>query len=150
MSIGSIRNGGEFKIVRLLAFAMLIGFPLIILIVAQFLNIESLDTAGESLLIVYILLFIAMVEPAFLPLIERFQVKTFKTNSQSQMSPDQLFRSVSIIKLAIVEAIYIYGLVVYVLTGDMIQMLWFYPIGAIWSAVYWPRRDRYEQFLKKV
>jgi len=145
-----MQNRGEFKIVRLLAFAMLIGFPLIILIVAQFLNIDSFDPADTSLFVVYILLFIAMVEPAFLPLIERFQVKTFKTNRQSEMSPDQLYRSVTIIKLAIVEAIYIYGLVVYVLTGDMTQMLWFYPVGVIWSAVYWPRRDRYEQFLNKV
>jgi hypothetical protein len=62
------------------------------------------------------------------------------------MSLGQLFTSISVIEFILVESVYIYGLVVYIITGDMMRMLSFYPVAVIWTVVYWPRRSAWDKF----
>ena len=56
----------------------------------------------------------------------------------------------SLIKFSLIEAIYIYGLVVYLLSGDILKALYFYPVGIAWSVVHWPTRDRFENFVNRL
>ena len=58
--------------------------------------------------------------------------------------------NLSIIRMSLIGAIYIFGLIVYFLTADLTQMLWFYPVGICWSAIYWPRRAKYRQFVERL
>ncbi len=139
----------EFRKSNLLAAALLIVAPLVYLLVAYVMQVD-VKSGGEMDMLFYILLIVAIAQPAVVPLIERFHLNRYRAGATSRMSPGQFFTSLSIIKFALVEATYIYGLVVYIITGDMMRMLYFYVVGVIWSVVYWPRREAWVRFFRLV
>lgn len=122
--------------------------PAAFLVVAAMLKIPE-RAGGEYQFLFYILFIVALVQPVLTPLIARMQINSYK-KYQSQMNPRQLFFSLAIIKFAFVESIYMYALVVFILSGDLNAMLYFYPVGIIWSLVYWPRRSTVEKYLQRV
>jgi len=128
---------------------MLLVAPVIYLIVAYVIRIAP-KSSGEIDMMFYILLIVAVIQPAMASFMVKSQIKSYRASKYSRMSPGQLFTSVNLIKFAVVEAVYIYGLVVYLLSGDMTRMLYFYLIGIIWSAVYWPRHSTWEKFNRAV
>ena len=142
-------NAREFKKSQALAVALLVVAPAVYLLVAYAIQIDS-RTGGEADMLFYILLIVAIVEPAVAPLIRRFHLNRYRTGGTSRMSPGQLFTSISVIEFVLVELIYIYGLVVYIITGDMMRMLSFYPVALIWSVVYWPRRSAWDKFSRAI
>ena len=87
-----------------------------------------------------------MLQPLTIPLITKVQIQFWKISVIEMKDPAGLFFNLALIKISMIEAIYIYGLVVYILLGDMIKALYFYPIGMAWSVVYWPTRDRFAIF----
>lgn len=135
------------KKTRLAAIGLLYLPPAAFLLVAAMLKIPK-RSGGEYQFLFYILFIIALVQPTLVPLIERMQINSYK-KYQSQMNPRQLFFSLSIIKFAFVESIYMYALVIFILSGDLSSMLYFYPVGIIWSIVYWPRRSTVEKYLQR-
>ena len=139
----------EFKKSTVLAVALFIAAPIVYLFLAYVLKIE-VKGGGEMDMLYYILFIVAMVQPTVAPLVERFHLNRYRTGGASRMSAGQLFTSISLIKFALVESIYIYGLVVYVITGDMMRMLSFYAVGAIWSMVYWPRQSAWKKFSRTI
>jgi len=138
----------ELTKIRFIAIAIGVIAPAIYLIVAQF--VSPAEAGGEVLLMFYILLIMAAMQPMAAPLIARFQMAAYRRQMNSVMTPAQLYTQLTIIKLAFAEASFIYGLVVLLLGGGVTRMLYFYPIGAIWMFVFWPRRERMEQFIQKV
>jgi hypothetical protein len=139
----------RFRFVKMLALFMLVVAPVIYLIVATAIPEKQASPEPGTKLMLYGLLVIAVVEPVLYPIIERFHLSQARTTRGRKMPVEQLYVTLSIIKMALVEAIYIYGLVAYLITYEMDKMLYFYPIGIIWSAIYWPTRDRFERFLSK-
>ncbi len=139
----------EFKKSKALAVALLIAAPAAYLVVAYVIEIGPV-TGGEVDMLFYILLIVAVVEPAVVPLIKRFHLIRYRSGGTSRMSPGQLFTSISLIKFALVESIYVYGLVVYVISGDMMRMLPFYPVAIAWTAVYWPRLSAWHEFSRLI
>jgi len=130
---------------------MLVGAPLIYLVIPQFIETAEFETQAGMDVLLYMLMLLAVIQPMIVsPLIERHHLKTHSTGGEKSQSPGQLYVTLSIIKFAVVETTFIYGLVVFCVTGSYEHMLWFYPIGAIWAVVYWPRRVKYEQFLQKL
>ena len=99
-------------------------------------------------LVFYILFLFALVEPLLAPVLARMMHNRYRQTSSTQMQPAQFFTTLSIIKMSLVESIYIFGLVVYLISGDVLKMLWFYPIGVIWTFVLWPRRSNLQQMIK--
>jgi hypothetical protein len=140
-----------FRVTLVLAGALVILAPAIYLSVATIIKPQEamFDAAGTQLLIT-LLLVVAIIQPALALLIERFQIRSLMTSRSTAMTAASLFQSISLIKLAFVEAIFIYGLVAYLVSGNVAPMFWLYLVGAIWAAIYWPRRSRFEDFLKKV
>ncbi len=139
----------EFKKSKVLAVALLVVAPVVYLLVAYAIEIAP-RTGGEVDMLFYILLIVAIVEPAVAPLIKRFHLNRYRTGGTSRMSPGQLFTSISVIEFVLIESVYIYGLVVYIITGDMMRMLSFYPVALIWSVVYWPRRSAWDKFSRAI
>ena len=139
----------EFKKSKVLAVALLIVAPVVYLLVAYAIQIDP-RTGGEADMLFYILMIVAIVEPAVAPLIKRFHLNRYRTGGTSRMSPGQLFTSISVIKFVLIESVYIYGLVVYIITGDMMRMLSFYPVAMIWTVVYWPRRSAWDKFSRAI
>jgi len=128
---------------------MLIAAPAAYLIVVKILQVAP-KIGGEMDMMFYILLIVAAVQPATGLLIERFHVKNFRVSRNSRMSPAQLFTSISLIKFALVESVYLYGLIVYIVSGSITRMLYFYPVGAVWSVAYWPRHSTREKFRQAI
>ena len=132
-----------------LAIAILVVAPLVYLVVGQVMSPPA-RSGGEYDIMFYILLIVALVTPTFLPLIERFQIRLYRRHTTSRMSPEQLWVTVCIIKMALVESIYLFGLVVYLLSGDFLRLMLFYAIGVIWAAVYWPRQSQAQRFQQRL
>lgn len=134
---------------KIIRFAMLIAAPPIYLMIA------SIVTAGEAVareadhFLLYMLLVVSMVQPAISFLIARYKLGGISRESMTASSGSALFTSISIVKMALVEAIYVYGFVVFLLSADMVNMLYFYPIGIVWTVVLWPRRKAHDEFVRQ-
>ena len=107
-------------------------------------------TEGVSDMLAYILLVIAMLQGVLVKVIERFQVQSYKRQKERSASPAQFFVSVSIITMAMIETVYLFGLVVFLLTGDYMHLVRFYIVGVGWTLYLWPRRGKFERFLEEL
>jgi hypothetical protein len=134
-----------------LTFSILVVAPVIYLLIAYVIgqNQEPMPSAGNDVMF-YILLIIAVGSPTLIPLISRIQINSVKRQKQTSMTIPQIVQMVMIVRIAFVEATYIYGLVIFLLTGDWFRMLVFYAIGIGWSLVFWPTRSRQEALVRKI
>ena len=156
----------QFRVIQIISFSLLVAAPIAYLVVANILH-KPQQSGGEFEIMFYMLFFLGMVQPLILPLLEKFQISQFKNkpslpktgsennnlsiaNSQRSGTPMGLFMVMTIIKSAFVEAIFIYGFVIYFISGDMMKMLYFYPVGLAWAIVHFPTKERCERFIKKV
>lgn len=139
-----------FLIIKILAWGILIFAPLIYLVIAYFLDIEGVETTAGNDVLLYILLILAITQPPIIAfVIDRFHSRIPSTARNSSKSHEVgKYTTMSIAKFAAVEAVFIYGFVVNFVTGNLTYMLWFYPIGALWAAVYWPRREKFDRFTR--
>ena len=128
---------------------MLIFLPLVFLLVMYIVEIQE-QTGGQIEMMQYILLIVGMLQPLTILIITRVQIQFWQKSVLEKKTPASLFLSLALIKLSMIVAIYIYGLVVYFLSGDMIKALYFYPVGIAWSVVHWPTRDRFENFVNRL
>ncbi len=139
----------KFKLIRLMAVLMLIVAPAIYLVVANLVALQP-KSGGEHDIMFYILLLVALSQPSVVPLIERFQIGRFRHEYSSKTSPVGFLTVMFLTRFAVVEAVYIWGLVILFVTGDLTRALLFFPIGAIWSIIYWPREDKMKRTLERL
>ena len=135
---------------RFIALFMLGLVPAIVLVVASVVkpDMTDKDTAGNELML-YVLLILALVQPLTGLLVERMQIASYRRSGRRSQRPAELAFSIAIIRVALVEAIYIYALVVYFLLGDFTKMLWFFPLGLIWTFVVWPREGWFRDVVER-
>ncbi|MCH7690289.1 MAG: hypothetical protein IIA17_04500 [candidate division Zixibacteria bacterium] len=145
----STAKSNQLSLIRMIAIAMLIVMPVIFL-VSMFIVSPPKQSGGEIEIMFLILLVVGMLQPLAIPIIEKIQIQNWLKEESETKSPAALFVMLSIIKSSFIEGIYIYGLVVYFLSGDMIRALYFYPIGIVWSVVHWPTRQRFENFVSRL
>ena len=138
-----------WKRVKLIAFSMLVFSPIAYAVIGYILDIEP-RTGGEFDMMLYILLMVAIVQPALGKIIARYQVDAFRKNPEAKMTRDQVYLSLAMIEMAFVDAIYLYGLLQVLLTADYNRMLYFYPIGIAWTFMVWPKRSNFEEFVNKM
>jgi len=143
------KRQAALKLVRLLAWAMLVAAPLVNLFVAYIAKIERHE-GGEYDMMLYFLLIVSIFQPATARFIEHFQITSYQKSEESKVTPEGLFTTLSVIKFAFIETIYLFGLVVYIVAGNLSWMLYFYPIGIAWTFVYWPRQSTFENFLQRI
>ena len=150
MSFASEAEEKEYRKTKFLAMAFLIIAPLIYILLVSFVIKPAANFEPKQDFIFYILIIISISQPMAYTFIERIQVSNFKKSTMTVMKPEKLYTTLSIIKFAFVESIYIYGIVDYILSGDKFHFLIFVVIGLCWSALVWPRGDKFESFLMKV
>lgn len=141
----------QLGILRIITWAMMIVGPLVYLIIATTMDPSKISAKAGNDVLVY--MFIAVSLSVLIvagPIVIRSQIKGYRRGDPQGRSPAQFFMNLGIIQMAFVEAVYIYGFVAFLLTGKIINMLYFYPIGIIGSYFYWPRRGKYEQLLEKL
>lgn len=139
----------QLQLIKMITFAMLIFMPLVFLVL-MFIVDPPRQSGGEIEIMLLILLIVGMVQPLAIPVISKIQIQNWLKEKSETKSPAALFVMLSIIKSSFIEAIYIYGLVVYLLSGDMLKALYFYPVGIAWSVVHWPTRARLENFVNRL
>ena len=145
----STAKSNQLSLIRMIAIAMLIVMPVIFL-VSMFIVSPPKQSGGEIEIMLLILLVVGMLQPLAIPIIEKIQIQNWLKEESETKSPAALFVMLSIVKSSFIEGIYIYGLVVYFLSGDMIRALYFYPISIVWSVVHWPTRQRFENFVSRL
>ena len=139
----------QFMILRILTWVMMVIAPLIYLHIAWLLDTQGLRAKAGNDVLLYLLLVVSLLSPLVIPFVTKGVIQTEKAKG-TQGKAAQLFQTLSIIQMAFIESIYIYGFVVFNVTGEFTYMLYFYPIGIAWSFVYWPRREKYTQLLEKL
>ncbi len=140
-----------FTKARLITIMQLVVAPAVYLVIAHFLvKIEPHATTEEVDTIFYVLIGLAMAGPAVAFIYEKFQISAFRKQPNSKMTVSKLLLSLAIAKAAFVGAIFVYGFISYLMSSDMMRMLLFYPIGAVWAAIHWPRRDKWENQLQSL
>lgn len=144
----------EMRKLRLVAWVLLVVSPVLYLIVGASLALSEVQLVdmpgGEQKVLVYVLLIVGGLSPAVLPAVELFQRKLIRVDGKPSADAARLFTTIGITRLAFVEAVYIYGLVVLLISGSLTRMLVFYPVGVIWTLVYWPRARSQQKFIRVV
>ena len=144
-----VSEAKQFLTIRIIAFAMLLASPLLYLHIA-YLQSQHVATMSPPEILRYIQFFIAFVTPPVAIMIERIQIKAFRSGAAKQTTPAALFQTISIIKMACINSAYIFGFIVVNMTREFTYIYYFYPIGIIWSFFYWPTRGRYELLKEKL
>jgi len=137
------------KRIRIMAVMLLIVVPIIYLAVAQMVEVVPHE-GGDINLMFYLLIIVALIEPGLFPIIERIQISNFRKAVNAKMQPAQFSFTIGLTKLAMIEAIYIFGLVFYFLSGDLSNYLLFYIPGIFWTLRYWPNESRLKILLEKL
>ena len=135
---------------KIIAICLTIGLPVVILLVSAILSPKPFAPDGVNNMMVFILLIVAIVDPTFYFVIEKTKVSEYRKSTASQMAPDQLYRSLVLVRLALAASCYVMALVVFLITHDILQMLFFYPIGIIWTVILWPRPSGRERFMARL
>lgn len=135
---------------RIFAWLMTVGVPVVFLVVTQAWDRPAAENDAAHQMMLYMLLPLAMIQPALYGLIEKSQIRSFRDSNRGTMTAAAVLQTLSIIKCAFVEAIYIYGFVLYAIGAGLGYMLYFYVVGAIWTLLYWPRRARFDSLQKKM
>lgn len=133
-----------------------ISFVLMVLAPLEYLNVIKLTRIGLRprlnhfpiwLYVVYALPVISI--PCYL-VIRRSWVLGYKKWVANRPGGDiGWYRTLVIMRMALVTSSYIYGLFIYFLTGGTSQMYYFYAIGILLSPFAWPRKQEYFGLLKE-
>lgn len=137
----------KLLLAQMMAVVVLLIAPLLYLFIAKQFNFPEFDPTA-NLLLFRILLVVAIVYPFSLPIMRNAQVKIVKKGKQKDAT--QAFFALMIIQMALVEVAYILGFVVYMVTHNFEWMLYFYPIGLVWTVIYFPRKSMMTTFMEKV
>ncbi|MDD3733115.1 MAG: hypothetical protein PHU88_12145 [candidate division Zixibacteria bacterium] len=150
------------KQARLLALMFLVIMPVVFLVVALFTRSERFyPDNGSRRFMLYVLFIVAFMEPIVSIFIKKFQVKNYlqtkKTTLKpgplavnkrlSEISPGRFYINVLITQLSFVSAVFVLGLIVYLITTDLSNMAYFYALGIIWSFIFWPREEKIITFI---
>ena len=139
----------EHKKVRLLAIVFLIASPVFLFYLAlRFDNNQLFPENGDT--IYYILLSIAILEPFLYQIVERVMMKRARQGKDNKITPAKMYLNISIIRFALVNAIFIYGFICVLIIGVFELIYFFYIYGMIWVVIYWPRRSYLETFVTRM
>ena len=139
----------KFNQTRILAVALFIFSPLSQLEIADILSSDG-TVAQEPGIMLPLLLILAAFSPFTLIVIEKGMIFAAKENKGGFDSPEDAWLKLFIVRGAVTQAIFVYGLVILFHTQyDFQRMLYFYPIGAVWAFFFWPTRKRYENFISQ-
>lgn len=141
----------QLRVLKIITWMFLVVAPCVYLVIAFSMITTGIEARAGNELMLYLLLVVALLNVGVAaPVIVSAETRKFKAGAYQGRTPVHFFFTLSIIQMAMVEAVYIFGLVAFLVTGKFFNMLCFYPIGIAWSFVYWPRRSRYQELLEKL
>lgn len=141
----------QLGLLKIITWAFMFVGPVAYLIIAHLLSSKGVEARAGNEVLLYLFLVVSLANVLVAaPIIVRMEIQKYRAGAYQGRSPVQFFVTLSIIQMALVEAIYIYGLIAFVITGKFTYMLYFYPIGIASSFVYWPKREKYERLVERL
>ncbi len=141
-----------YGVLRIIAFCLLIGAPLVYAGMVYKLNSAFLNRARPELPIWTILMAVALFMAVALVILHR--LGTWKKMGLVQKSKGlnsvQAGQAVTIMKLAMIESLYIFGLVAFFQAGYSDNLWYFAILGVLCTTMYWPTRDRFADFVRSL
>ncbi len=134
---------------QLMAAAIYIGAPLLYLIAGYYIDLQKTDNPANDLMFNILILF-SLIQPSLGFLIEKFHIGMYRRNVTNRQTPEKLFFTIGITKIAMVNAVFLYGLVVVIITGDFNNFYYFYLLGTVWAFILFPTKKSYDKFLEKI
>ena len=138
------------RVLSIVTWAMLVVMPVALLILAQFVKGVGTTAGAPYDMITYILLAVAVLDPLPYIFIERSQINNFRKAKGNEGSRGPFFVNVAIMRMAPVCAIYMFGFVVFLIGGEFLRMLYFYPVGLVWTYFRWPTETYREAFFQRL
>ena len=128
---------------------MLLVVPLIFLLITYLVPVNPpADTMPDWLLFMFV--FLSVFSPAIGKIAEKKSINDFKSGKVAKEMYNQIFFNISLAKIALVEAIFIYALVIFFLTGDQNKFFILWPVGVIWGVVVKPTENSARNFLERI
>jgi len=138
------------KALPVITWAMLVVMPVFLLVLAQFIAAAPTTSGAPYDMVTYILLVVAALEPLPYLFIERVRINNFRKAKGNEAAKGQFFMHVVIMRMAPVTAIYMFGFFVFLIGGEFMRMLYFYPIGLIWTYFRWPSEAYRQEFMRRL
>lgn len=135
----------QYRVVQVLAYAILIAAPILYLIVAYLLESSGPIPDVPRQTILYILLGIAVLQVAgVMPLVTKSMMRSARSHRRDASGRAATALMVTLIRMVFIETVFLFGLIYFVLTRDFTSMLYFYAIGLLAVVLYWPTRERFD------
>lgn len=128
---------------------MLVFAPIIFIAAVYFMKPIQINNTAKEFPIMMIII-VAFLQPFALPLIEKVQIKGMRKSTDKSGTAEGLYSTLVIIKCAFVEVIYMYGIVMFLVTGERTTMYYLALIAAAWTLYVWPTQAKYRKFIEKV
>lgn len=140
-------NKKNFRMVKIIAYATMVFSPVVYVFIPVFVEaVPQLD--GAEHILFYILYFLAMVVPSLSYIIEKYYLSDCSRNTVTS-DAEKIYFSISVMKFSMTLSVYIFGLIVFFITGDASRFYMYYPIGIIWTFIHWPTEKKYNDFMNK-
>ncbi len=139
MANGTGTRDAQFKILQVIAAAMFIGPPIIYLVIV-FTVAAKIKAPEPQAMLLYLLLAIAALQLIFARIVTTAMIKGTQKAS-TQANP---VTTIWIVKMAMVESIFIFGLVYCFITADTMPIYYFYAVGVAGILMHWPTRERFD------
>jgi len=149
------------RIARLWAAAFLIGAPIAYLAIGYLIMSRSTMEPRPLTIVVQVILGIGLIVPALWWLMRPLIFKLAPTlnlgpfvsfgNSTRQVGRfDNGYMAVSIVKFSLVNVLFVFSYIAFIISANIMAMLWMYPAGAVYAYLFWPRELEMRSFLEKV
>jgi hypothetical protein len=138
-----------WKRLTLIVTAILILAPVAYLALVYIWPANEHLVAEPSQVILYLLYVIALIDPAKSFIVKRASIAKIRGTRPPSEYVSKRFEALVIIRCASVGAVYLYGLLWFILSGQTSQLYFFYAIGVLWSLMRWPRKQEYFDFVQE-
>lgn len=138
------------KELAIIVLAMLIAAPAVYIVMVYLMYSHGRREVQPNSLYIYVLLAIASLQLLLVPLIERVQVAAWRAGKRSVDTVSDQVRQMTIVRLAQIETVYIFGIVIFFATWDYHAVYYFYALGIVASILYWPTRAKLDQLAHKL
>jgi hypothetical protein len=140
----------QWQTLRVIVFALLLLFPVIYLVIVYVVSKDRVPAAHPVEQFVYLLLAVALLLALAIPVVEKKVSTAYAVNRPANMSVVETAQAIVIIKLALIESTYMYGLVIFFINGVATHLPYFYALGILYSIVYWPSKTRFTELVRKL
>lgn len=153
MNILSEKQEKGWKTIIIINTGLLIFSPAVYLfIVWNIFKSPNFDVISEpNMMVQYVITGLTIILPMIIP----FAIKIFTSVQNIQLSSDPELRyvgkyqTISIIKGAIIESIYVLSLVIFFINHTVEHLWYFYLYGIFWTYIHFPRKSQYIEFIQK-